>query len=134
MKTVNIGPWTYYINGLPTLNEHKTGKWMYFFGDKDRVKKLCKNAVNSGVVSEAKHSNAPSGVACFYLEYDDIATHKKVINFFLQNDMIQRTKSGKLYNISFKLDDQTRVGEYGDKFHGKITLSNFLNLNTGEWL
>ena len=48
--------------------------------------------------------------------------------------MIRKTKTGKLYNISFKLDNQTRAMEYGDKFKGKITLSDFINLETGEWI
>ena len=46
--------------------------------------------------------------------------------------MIQRTKKGKLYNISFKLDNQTRAGEYGKAFKSSIKLSNFINLDTEE--
>ena len=60
-------------------------------------------------------------------------SHKKVIQFFLDNDMIQKTKTGKLYNISFKLDDQTRAGEYGEMFQSEIKLEQFLDLYTGEW-
>ena len=48
--------------------------------------------------------------------------------------MIQRTKKGKLYNISFKLDNQTRSGEYGEAFKSSIKLSNFINLDTEEWI
>lgn len=58
---------------------------------------------NKRIVLEAKHSDAEEGVACFYLECDDTETHKKVIQFFLDNDIIQKAKSRKLYNISFKL-------------------------------
>ena len=61
-------------------------------------------------------------------------SHKKVIQFFMSNDMIQKTKTGKLYNISFKLDDQTRAGEYGESYSGNIKLEQFLDLQTGEWL
>lgn len=70
----------------------------------------------------------------FYLECDDMDRQKKVIQFFLDNDMIQKTKSGRLYNISFKLDDQTRAGEYGESYNGNIKLVQFLDLQTGEWL
>lgn len=38
-----------------------------------------------------------------------------------------------LYNISFKLDDQTRAGEYGEMFQIEIKWEQFLGLYTGEW-
>lgn len=59
--------------------------------------------------------------------------HKKVIQFFLNNDMIRNTKTGKLYNISFELDDQSRAGEYGEGYIGNIKLEQFSDLQTGEW-
>ena len=45
-----------------------------------------------------------------------------------------KTKTGRLYNISFKFDDQTRAGEYGADFKGAIKLAQFIDLNTGEWI
>ncbi len=134
MQILNLGPWVFYIEGKPEFDRHKVGKWMYFFKDYDRVVELCRKAVEEGVVLEAKHSNADDGVSCFYLECDDMERHKKVIRFFMSNDMIQKTKTGKLYNISFKLDDQTRAGEYGESYSGDIKLEQFLDLQTGEWL
>ncbi len=38
-----------------------------FFKDKESVVGLCKAAVEQGIVLEAKHSDAPDGVSCFYL-------------------------------------------------------------------
>ncbi len=133
MRIINLGPWVFYIEGKPQFDEHKVGKWMYFFKDKERVAGLCKAAVEQRIVLEAKHSDALDGVSCFYLGCDDVESHKKVIQFFLDNDMIQKTKTGKLYNISFKLDDQTRAGEYGEMFQSEIKLEQFLDLYTGEW-
>lgn len=57
-----------------------------------------------------------------------------MISYFIENNLIRRTKTGKLYNISSKYDNQTRAGEYGDDFKGEIKLEKFINLNTGEWL
>lgn len=51
------------------------------------------------MVLEAKHCDAPDGASCFYLECDDMESYKKVTQFFMDNDMIQKTKTGKLYNI-----------------------------------
>ena len=38
------------------------------------------------------------------------------------------------YNNSFKFDDQTRAGEYGADFEGKIKLDEFIDLKTGRWI
>lgn len=129
--------WVYYMGDQTRLDPDKSGKWMYYFdGDRDakRVAQLCQKAVEDGVVEQAKHTNENKGVSCFYLNIDDTDGHKKILSFFLENDMIQKTKGGKLYNISFKLDTQTRAGEYGYGFRPKLTLDKFLNLYTGEWL
>lgn len=107
---------------------------MYFFSDVSFADKITRIAVEKGIVAEAKHSNASEGVCCFYLHGDDMDGHKKVISFMLENRLIQKTKAGKFYNISFKFDDQTRAGEYGDGFQSDIRLANFIDLNTGEFL
>lgn len=134
MEIINLGGWIFYINGEPNFDNNKVGKWMYFFDDKDYVSKICKNAVENSIVEEAKHSDDETGVACFYLECDDMVAHKRVISYFLENNLIQKTKKGRLYNISFKLDKQTLAGEYGKNFHSDIKLENFIDLETGEWI
>ena len=70
-----------------------------------------------------------TGVICFYLNGDDIVNHFRVIKFMLDHDLIR-----SYYNNSFKFDDQTRAGEYGADFEGKIKLSEFINLDTGEFI
>lgn len=57
-----------------------------------------------------------------------------MIQFMMGNKLIKKTKTGKFYNISFKFDDQTRAGEYGADFEGKIKLEQFIDLYTGEWI
>lgn len=125
--------WIFYIGDISTLDKNKIGKWMYFFNNKQFVSQLCYDAVEKGIVVESKHSNAETGVACFYINCDDIKSHKKVITYFIENNLINKTKAGSYYNISFKLDSQTRNGEYGKDFHAKIRLADFIDLNTGEW-
>lgn len=136
MKTIEIGPWIYYLgdNNSIGIDKDKCGKWMYFFDNKEFVSKICSNAVKMNIVNEAKHNNAEEGVSCFYISADDIEAHKKVISYFIENNLIRKTKSGRLYNISFKLDNQTRNGEYGSGFTSDIKLANFINLDTGEWI
>ena len=60
--------------------------------------------------------------------------HRRIIRYLIDKDLIRRTKTGKLYNVSFKLDNQTRNGEYGDNYDGTIKLADFIDLTTGEWL
>lgn len=49
-------------------------------------------------------------------------------------DMIQTTKNGRLYNISFKLNEQTRANQYRDNFKPKLSLEELMDLETREWL
>ena len=53
-----------------------------------------------------------SGVCCLYLNGNDREGHKRVLRYMLDNGLIRKTKSGKLYNISFKYDSQTYAGKY----------------------
>ena len=131
--------WYWYLNGHENLlEEHKRGKWMIFFNDQSFAQEICQKAIDENVAYECKCTDLEttgyeSGVICFYLNGDDIDNHKRVIQFLKDNDLIQKTKTGRLYNLSFKFDDQTIAGEYGDNFEGKIKLDQFLDLQTGEW-
>ena len=122
MQELHMPGWFFYVpdNTIPKYNPKKVGKWMYFYRDSEGfefTRKMCKTAVESGTTLEAKVSdNRFQGVACFYAEIDDIETHKKIITLFLEHKMIRKTKAGKLYDISFKLDYQTDAGLYGDDF------------------
>ena len=135
VRTAKFGGWVWYFGDEDTqLDEHKCGKWMYFFDDLSFAKKLCSEAIKRDVIPECKHTDSSSGVACFYLECDDIEAHKRILQFFLDNNLIRKTKTGRLYNISFKLDDQTRAGKYGTDFKAELTLDKFVDLCTGEWI
>lgn len=129
----NIG-WIFYIGDTSKLKKEKVGKWMYFFGDRNFIEKICKECVEKEIVCEAKHSNSTNGVSCFYLNIDDMKGHKKILKFFMENNMIQKRKDGRFYNISFKLDSQTLNGQYGSDFIAEIKLDKFINLDTGEWI
>ena len=135
MQIIKQFGWVYYVGETADqLDEHKCGKWMYFFGDRQFVEKICREAIEQNIVEECKHRNADDGVSCFYLNDDDLEGHRRVIEFFIKNDLIRKTKKGKLYNISFKHDTQTLAGEYGEDYHSDIKLEEFVNLETGEWI
>ena len=144
VEKIEARGWVFYVDTEKELSLHTpyVGKWMYFFDidDSDFADEICKKAVESGVVAEAKRSDdmmlpiQGTGVCCFYCNGNDMAAHKKVIAFFLQNDLVRRTKSGKLYNISFKLDAQTIAGQYRDDFKAAVKLADFVDLTSGKWL
>lgn len=134
MEIIRRYGWGYYVGDNNQFDSNKAGKWMYFFKDKKFVAEICEDTVKKNIVNQSKHSDEETGVACFYLNCDDIETHKKIISYFIENNLIQRTKSGRLYNISFKLNTQTSAGEYGNEFKSEIKLSKFIDLDTGKWL
>ena len=135
-----FGGWYWYLTeNAKLLEKHKCGKWMYFFRDQKFAMDLCEKAIAENVCYECKctdmeFTGSETGVICFYLNGDDIENHRRVIRFMMDNELIQKTKAGRLYNISFKFDDQTRAGEYGADFKGVIKLAQFIDLNTGRWI
>lgn len=86
---------------------------------------------------ETKLSSMPrkegNGVSCFFLEIDDLDRHKKIINFLIENNLIPKKKNGDYYNLSFKLDEQTRNNEYNESFKSVLKLEELIDLRTGEW-
>ena len=136
----NLFGWCWYTSGKEkSLDKHKCGKWMHFFHDQEFAMDICQKAIDEDICVECKCTDlevqkTENGVICFYLNGDDIDAHKKIIRFMLKNDLISKTKTGRYYNMSFKFDDQTRAGEYGSDFEGKIKLEQFIDLNTGEFL
>lgn len=135
MKIKNIDGWVFYgRENSKKIPADKCGKWMYFFESRTFVEDVCKKAIDNEIVSVAKHTDDKRGVACFYLNVDDTEGHKRVIEFFIKNNLIRRTKAGKFFNISFKLDSQTRARKYGDDFVSELKLDSFVNLSTGEFI
>lgn len=137
---IRRGGWYWYLTEKAKLLErHKCGKWMYFFYDQEFAMNICEKAIVENACYECKctdmeQADAEKGVICFYLNGDDIENHHRVIQFMMDNKLIPKTKTGRLHNISFKFDDQTRAGEYGFDFEGAIKLAQFIDLNTGEWI
>ncbi len=135
MEILNYGGWRFFIGNDSGFVKEKVGKWMYFFNNSDGRKfaeERCREAVEQEIVWEAKCSEGYEGVACFYLNIDYIERHKRILQFFIDYDMIRRTKAGNLYNISFKRDEQTRTGEYGNDFKPVLKLEEFVDLKTGK--
>ena len=98
-----------------------------FFSDQYWAKKMCLKAIDENVVCEAKYTDDITGVACFYLNIDNYERHKKVIQFFIENNLVKKTKAGKFANIAFKLDRQTKTKKYKPKKHLDINNIMFYN-------
>ena len=131
--------WIYYLNENPSIKRDTCGKWKHFTNNLEHAQNICYKAVEEGAVKQAKHGKnlnplKKDTVCCFYLDGDDLEGHKIIITFMLENNLIPKTKAGKLYNISFKFDYQTRNNEYGSNFKGEIKLEQFIDLSTGKWI
>lgn len=134
--------WVFYmdLDHVVELRGDQVGKWMCFFTDADWMAGICSAAVLEGACAECKHTHPAtleaqgSGVACFYVNGDDREAHRRLLGWMIRHDLVRRTKKGKLYNIGFKYDTQTLAGEYGTTFAPKIVLSDFFDLETGEFV
>lgn len=139
--------WIWFINKerIHDIDPVQCGKWMFFFSPFKTalMDDIVGTAVLDGVVVEAKYSNPETliaagskhGVCCFYLNGNDNESHKRVLSYMLENGLIRKTKTGKLYNISFKFDSETYAGKYkGSGFSGKIKLADFVDLEKGEFI
>ena len=134
--------WEYYIakDSEYDFKEEQCGSWRYYFDASKEslafVRKICEQAILEGVVAEIKHSNEEamkikgSGLCCFYCNGDDEDTHKKVIAFFIQNNMLLRDDYGNLRNMAFKYDSTAKRGKKGSV---PVQLGDFVNLKTGEF-
>lgn len=137
---LEMGGWLWFDSGAErNIDKNKVGKWMVFFSDQDFAIDICEQAMSENICYRCKCTdlsvrNEQNGVICFYLEGDDIESHRKVIEFMIKNNLIRKTKAGKLYNISFKFDRQTRAKEYGDSFAAEIKMDQFIDVNTGDWI
>lgn len=134
VSEISAEGWVFYVGEDADSLGEKCGKWMYFFNDRAFAEEICRQAVEQGVVAESKHSDADDGVCCFYINGDDAAAHQRLLQFFLDKDLVRKKNDGSLYNIPFKFDTQTRAGEYGKEFASHIRLSQFVDLNTGKLL
>ena len=139
VNIIEKSDWIYYLNENPSIKRDTCGKWQHFTSNLEHAKSICYKAVEEGAVKQAKHRKnlnplKNDTVCCFYLDGDDLEGHKIIITFMLENNLIPKTKAGKLHNISFKFDNQTRNNEYGSNFKGEIKLEQFIDLSTGKWI
>lgn len=141
LENIVNSSWEYFKTEA-TLDPSKVGKWMVFFdflNSRENIRNYCREAVEKGIVTSSKLSNRPNpagqGVSCFYLEIDDYEGHKKIIKFLMHHNLIRKTKNNeKFYNMSFKLDSQTKNNEYKEGFASKLTLDELIDLKTGDWI
>lgn len=127
-ETTIFGNWHIYTSAY-------TGKWIIAGVETSKAHELCYNAVANGIVHDAKCPDTLDEftTAIFYTDFKDVAAHKRIIKYLLENNAIPRTQKGTFKNISFKLDIQTRAGQYGKKFKAKLRLGDLIDLKTGEW-
>ncbi|GED03417.1 hypothetical protein [Bacillus atrophaeus] len=78
------------------------------------------------------HSKDGSWVIVWY-STDEKKDLKGLAKYLISNGLVPKTKSGKYCSISFKYDEQTRNGEYGEQFNASISQKDLMDLNTGNF-
>ncbi|MGD7006998.1 hypothetical protein [Metabacillus sp. 84] len=139
-----MGGWCWY--GTNTFREtDNVGKFMTFVQEdiSNETQELILKAIKQGVTPLVKHTDpdmlafnpfAKDGsLVIIWYSTDDEKALKGVAKFLVDNGLVPKTKAGKYYNISFKYDEQTRNGKYGDQFKPSISLKDLMDLNTGEF-
>ena len=119
------------------------GKWMMYFSEDEQAwaHDMIEGAITSGACGSAKMSNSlnmmvygGTGVACFYIVGTDDEQHKTLLSYMLDQGLFPHDADGRLCDEPFKFDWQTAAGQYGDSFVPEITLSDYVDLDTGEFL
>lgn len=144
-----VGGWCYYgtnsVQDPAFKDTDKIGKFMTFGkGDlTNEMQELILKAINKGITPLIKHtdlnmrdlnpkSKGGSWVIIWYSN-DEEKSLKRLAKFLIDHGLVAKTKSGRYYNLSFKYDEQTRNGEYGEEFKSSISLGDLINLSTGEF-
>ncbi len=59
VKKISLDGWIFYMSeDKSNLDQHKCGKWMHFFNNKEFAVHICEEAVANGICVEAKHTDA----------------------------------------------------------------------------
>ncbi|MBQ4049972.1 MAG: MarR family transcriptional regulator [Clostridia bacterium] len=142
--------YVYYMKDKKSLCKmDKVGKWTcsFEYEEYNLVELLVKMAVEQGVVNYAKHSSIcalylkrihkeirgnKKGYICFYLDYSDIAGHKRVIEFLIKQGLIKKV-GGVYENIVFSPDDSECFDTEMQEEMDCLLLCEMIDLRTGEW-
>lgn len=86
------------------VEQSKEGCWSVKFESESDASKFCHKAMQENIVNLCEYRRSysnPSSYANFYLEYDDYATHKKVLYFLRDNGLLERDEYGAIINKMF---------------------------------
>ncbi|MDQ0481060.1 hypothetical protein [Guptibacillus hwajinpoensis] len=139
-----MGGWCWY--GANTFKKtDSVGKFMTFVQEdiSNEMQELILKAIKQDVTPLVKHTNPDTlasnpyvrdgSLAVIWYSTDEEKALKGLAKFLIVHGLVPKTKAGKYYNISFKYDEQTRNGEYGEEFKPAISLKDLMDLNSGEF-
>lgn len=124
--------WTYYEREGYTLDSIKAGGWIWYFKRIIDAKKKCQDTVELELAGASKHSNSDDGVAIFSLNIDDIEGHIKLIEYMIENDMIEYEHDNVYRDISFVVSLSSTTPMLQHSIPQMLKLSSFVNLETHE--
>ena len=132
MKRIEKIDWVYYLGECMDLEVDESGKWVYDFEDSIVVEELCEYAVAHDLVQASKYCKVGRGVACFYLNKKDTKGHKRFLSYLLQQNLIPKTATGRLQNLSFLGDQPIREEKDEINHPAPLTLETFIDLDSAQ--
>lgn len=134
MRTEVISNTVYYcIDKRPVFDSGKTGAWMYTYTSVGKADQVCRAAIENGIVQQCMHPDCPVGTAVFLVDYDDYDTHRRILQFFIDNKLIPTDKAEGYLDIPFYIIVPSESIESGMNFTAFLRLSDFVDIRTGEF-
>ncbi|MED1012110.1 hypothetical protein [Bacillus mycoides] len=136
--------WCWY--GTGTFKEtDNVGKFVMVVKDdiSSEMQELIIKAIEQGITTLVKHTDPDTAgfnpfvkdgsLAIMWYSTDEKENLKKLAKFLIDHGLVPKNKNGNYRNISFKYDEQTRNGEYGEEFKASISLKDLMDVATGEF-
>ncbi len=110
------------------------GKWIVTVKDIHSALSICVYFHSRGINCKCSTENETYMIICIYSDSSNIELNKVILRHLFTLGAIPKNKDGRYKNISFKFDEQTSSKEYGTDFHARITLEDYVNRYTGEFI
>lgn len=137
IEIYDLASWTF-VERDPVIQEFD-GFWQ-IYAPKEFTEELIQylaDAISEGALESGRVDTSyqlDTTVCLLHCLSTDRNMMKRVLRYMIDTNKVQKTKSGRLYNISYKFIAQSQAGLTGDKFVALIKLEDFVDLHTGEFL
>mgnify|MGYP001742377701 FL=1 len=137
IEIYDLANWTF-VERDPVIQEFD-GFWQ-IYAPKEFTEELIQylaDAISDGALESGRVDTSyqrDTTVCLLHCLSTDRNMMKRVLRYMIDTNKVQKTKSGRLYNISYKFNAQSQASLTGDKFVALIKLEDYVDLHTGKFL